>query len=188
MVVYSITNLLNGKKYIGQTIQEVSVRWSRHKTSPYIIGKAIKKYGEENFKIDILFNGFDIDSLNFAEKQLIKTYSTIYPFGYNILEGGQIRLGKESIEKMRQSKLGSKEKPEHTEYRMSKIRKAIYCYETDTVYRSVKEAANALGIKSASNLSRYCKIGKPTKGFTFKFIQESDMTNNILTGGGLLPL
>lgn len=104
MVVYSITNLLNGKKYIGQTIQEVSVRWSRHKTYPNI------------------------------------------------------------------------------------IRKAIYCYETDTVYRSVKEAANALGIKSASNLSRYCKIGKPTKGFTFKFIQESDMTNNILTGGGLLPL
>jgi len=70
---------------------------------------------------------------------------------------------------------------------MKKIRKKIYCFETDTVYKSIKDAAKELGIGSPSNLARYTRQGKPTKGFHFKFIEDKDMTNNNLTGGGLLP-
>jgi hypothetical protein len=187
MVIYKITNIINGKSYIGQTIQDVNVRWNRHKSSPYAIGNAIRKYGEENFKIDIMFNSFDIKYLNNAEKELIKVYNTLYPNGYNLMEGGQIRMTKTSIEKMRKSKLGKKEDPKNTEKRMKKIRKKIYCFETDTVYKSIKEAAKELGIGSPSNLAKYTRQGKPTKGFHFKFIEDKDMTNNNLTGGGLLP-
>jgi hypothetical protein len=33
MVVYLITNLINGKDYVGQTIRSISWRFSQHKSS-----------------------------------------------------------------------------------------------------------------------------------------------------------
>ena len=55
MFVYKLTNLINGKSYVGQTIQTVEKRFKQHqhcKTS--LIGKAIRKYGAENFSIEVL--------------------------------------------------------------------------------------------------------------------------------------
>jgi predicted GIY-YIG superfamily endonuclease len=48
--IYKITNTINGKVYIGQTIQPLDKRWSQHKRSarmkePYSIHRAIAKYG-----------------------------------------------------------------------------------------------------------------------------------------------
>ena len=52
--IYIIRNTINNKVYIGQTIHSVKLRFSKHLTSArkggdYVIGKAIRKYGEENF-------------------------------------------------------------------------------------------------------------------------------------------
>lgn len=172
MVIYCITNTLNGKKYIGQTIQNVSRRIDRHKIGPFAIGNAYRKYGEENFKVEILFNSFDTEYLNKAEKQLIKSYNTMYPNGYNLMEGGQIRLTKKSIEKIRLSRLGKKEKPEHTENRMRKIRKPVLCIEDQICFRSVKDAANFYKGDNA-HLSKLLKGKcKSFKGKTFSYIKE----------------
>lgn len=60
--IYKITNKLNGHCYIGQSI-DIKQRWSRHKNashSPrsvsykYPLQKAIRKYGVENFELEIL--------------------------------------------------------------------------------------------------------------------------------------
>ena len=57
--IYKITNLLNGKCYIGQSIN-IQKRWTNHKTSyknpnkdcyNYPLYKAFRKYGLENFVV-----------------------------------------------------------------------------------------------------------------------------------------
>ncbi len=60
MYVYQITNLINNKKYIGITNNYIK-RWSNHKSGNsknMVIGRAIEKYGIENFKFEILFDNF----------------------------------------------------------------------------------------------------------------------------------
>ena len=58
--IYKIENLINGKKYIGQTIQRPSHRWAHHKCASgrkfvdTYIDRAIAKYGEENFKFEVI--------------------------------------------------------------------------------------------------------------------------------------
>lgn len=72
--IYCYTNLINGKKYIGQTINDPRIRKNQHKSnhlnikSPEydsLIHKAFRKYGYENFKYEILVNNIDnIEMLN----------------------------------------------------------------------------------------------------------------------------
>ena len=89
--IYKITNLLNGKVYIGQTIHPER-RWTEHKQKvrhgqeKFPIHLAIEKYGEENFSFEILEWTDDYDN---EERRLIKEYNSISPNGYNIGEGGE---------------------------------------------------------------------------------------------------
>ena len=54
--VYKITNIVNNKVYIGQTIQSLSTRFSRHKQTKEMrcphLANAIDKYGVNNFTIE----------------------------------------------------------------------------------------------------------------------------------------
>lgn len=54
--IYCLTNKINGKKYIGQTITTIEHRVSQHfskrRKRKYAISLAIKKYGKENFLVD----------------------------------------------------------------------------------------------------------------------------------------
>jgi group I intron endonuclease len=53
--IYQITNMLDGKCYIGQS-KDINLRWIRHKNSngSLLLGNAIKKYGVINFKLEVL--------------------------------------------------------------------------------------------------------------------------------------
>lgn len=94
-VLYMHTNIINNKKYIGITGQNPpEKRWRNH-GSGYLssqtkIYNAIKKYGWNNFKHEIIFcnlTKFEAENLEF---ELIKYYkSTLDEFGYNIANGGQ---------------------------------------------------------------------------------------------------
>lgn len=59
MVVYKIVNDVNGKMYIGQTIQSIESRMSEHidsakKGSMNSIHQAIRQYGAEHFHIEVV--------------------------------------------------------------------------------------------------------------------------------------
>ena len=54
MVIYLITNTVNGKKYVGQTARPLGQRIREHTISEYPIGCAMRKYGRENFTVEIL--------------------------------------------------------------------------------------------------------------------------------------
>ena len=90
MYVYQITNLINGKLYIGIT-NNYKKRWSNHKScnSPnMVICKAIKKYGVENFKFELLFKRLSLQEASEKEIELIASKNTLVPNGYNVATGG----------------------------------------------------------------------------------------------------
>ena len=89
--VYKHTNVINGKVYIGITVNEPVVRWGRNGDgySTQYFGIAIKKYGWENFKHEILFENLSAKEASQKEIELIKEYdATNSEKGYNIAKGG----------------------------------------------------------------------------------------------------
>lgn len=90
-VVYCITNKVNGKRYVGQTVGSVATRWIKHchKSSRCTaLYSAIVKYGKSAFVIETIAFGSCADSLNALEHHYVCLYQSIAPSGYNLLEGG----------------------------------------------------------------------------------------------------
>ena len=92
--IYKITNTITGKLYIGETCMKDPVqRWKGHLNSIKqgrgcpALRDAIKKYGLENFKFEVMIICFDDDRFIY-EQEYIKRYNTQSPNGYNILKGG----------------------------------------------------------------------------------------------------
>jgi hypothetical protein len=104
MIVYLITNKINGKRYVGQTIQTLDQRWSKHCSvssancgMPIVL--AIQKYGQENFERKILSVCDNIDQMNHRESYYIRLLNTRTPNGYNVLSGGKNSLHTEETKK-----------------------------------------------------------------------------------------
>ena len=95
MSVYKITNNLNRKGYIGQTINSLQERFRTH-CGVYSEGKcpalwsAIQLYGKDNFTIELLWSkhGCSIEDLDEKEIEMIKVHDTLSPNGYNLMAGG----------------------------------------------------------------------------------------------------
>jgi len=91
--IYLTTNTENGKQYVGDH--------STYKENfdPYYIGSgrpyfknAIKKYGRQNFKREIL-EFFDTKKEAFdAQEKYIQHYNTLVPNGYNISPKGGMNV------------------------------------------------------------------------------------------------
>ena len=118
MVVYIAKNKINGKIYIGKTIDNLDKRKKEHyyhsetKNGSYF-QRAIKKHGLENFEWSVLCECKSIQELNNKEIELIKFFnSQNHKIGYNITSGGENNdvlkwhpKRDEIIEKIRQSNL-----------------------------------------------------------------------------------
>lgn len=93
MIIYKIQNKINNKIYIGQTIRTLDERIKEYKRSKKsCVGKAIRKYGIDNFKIEIIDNANSIEELNEKEIYYIKKYNSMDE-GYNLCEGGNNTKG-----------------------------------------------------------------------------------------------
>lgn len=88
MFIYKISNSINDKVYIGQTVEPAS-RWSRHKSNvkngtKTILAQAMRKYGVDNFKFEIIDGANSLSELSYKEVHLIYHYNSLAPFGYNL--------------------------------------------------------------------------------------------------------
>ena len=89
--IYKITNTVNGKSYIGQTIQDaVKTRIRDHLTGNgnRILKQAIEKYGQDAFVVEILHDSILPEFLDTLEIEAIAKYNTLAPNGYNLTTGG----------------------------------------------------------------------------------------------------
>lgn len=126
-VVYMIVNLVNGKRYVGQTIQDPKVRYRDHINGVKgnwnsLIHRAIKKYGKENFIFGVIEECQNREELNDLEEKMIEFYNShVDSHGYNIEKkymGSKI-VSESTKEKMRKSS----NKPERIE-EVSKLGKS----------------------------------------------------------------
>lgn len=92
--IYLITNTINSKVYVGQTIQTLNKRFNGHccysksdRSANMYIKRAIHKYGKDKFHIQLL-EECPIEKLNDREKYWIEYYNS-YNTGYNLTLGGQ---------------------------------------------------------------------------------------------------
>ena len=99
--IYKYTNLINNKKYIGQT-NNFERRVREHKSCSFNpksvnyddkIHQAIRKYGYDNFKIEIIEIISDVQNYELVNEReqywIKKEQSLLTQWGYNVLEGGK---------------------------------------------------------------------------------------------------
>ena len=93
-IIYLFTNKVNGKKYVGQTVQTLANRRYKHrwdaKNSKYnsIFHKALLKYGEDAFTLEVIAESL-AEFLDDLEIFFIKLHaSRSHQHGYNMNEGG----------------------------------------------------------------------------------------------------
>ena len=132
MLVYKITNLLNGKIYVGQTTREFEKRISEHQhNTTSCIGQAIHKYGWENFKAEIIEYCSSIQELNEREKFWIEKLNTKFPNGYNF---GRAKFSEKSTRKIKT--IGYiKGKSNTFAYRLLNLRKAAELSQAEVAKR-----------------------------------------------------
>lgn len=119
--IYKITNLINNKIYIGQSI-DCQRRWAEHKRAGQInpnsvknkrdynlpIHCAIRKYGIKNFQFEVI-EECERNVLDVKEQYWIGFYkSNLKDIGYNLTIGGQKNFAL-SGEKHSQAKLNQKQ-------------------------------------------------------------------------------
>ena len=116
--IYKLINTVNNKVYVGQTIQNLCTRMYGHrhaKAGSRHLVRAIRKYGFDVFRIDILEECAN-DSLDDREIYYIRKLNTTNPaIGYNMTEGGSVNRNpsEEIRKKMSDTRRGRKLSEEH---------------------------------------------------------------------------
>lgn len=183
----------SGKVYVGFTGMPIKTRFGNGKNySPkYPFGKAILKYGWENFEHRILETGLTKEQASEKEIYYINKFNSLDPeFGYNIATGGTNGkifgrvISEETRKKMSESNKGKKRSKEtienlsksHIGLKSGHVR-AVDKYDIDgnfiESYESVADALRKNCIKNHSSISNCCsgKI-KTAGGFKWKYKNE----------------
>lgn len=159
--LYKITDILNNKVYIGQTVN-AATRWQAHKsyaknhekTGQYI-HRAMAKYGIDNFIFEVIATSKNQEDANEFENILITQYdSRNKEYGYNVKPGGFSRGGWQHSEK--------------TKNILSVIHKgnqyALGYHHTDEAKNKMSQAANNRSEETRRKISKSLKGNIRAKG------------------------
>lgn len=150
----------NGKRYIGITANSLKRRWARgigYKGQPRVY-RAIKKYGWENIKHIVLFEGLTKEEACKKERDLIKKYKTTdIKYGYNISLGGED--GNKGAKRTEKQKKYIKKRCTQESGKM-----IIHFFLDDNdviigqeIFDSINEASRKTKVRQGT-ISRYCKF------------------------------
>ncbi len=168
MYLYVVTNLVNGKKYIGIALNPKR-RWVEHRCGhgSTLLYYAIKKYGCENFDHKVWCKGEE-SYIKLMEQLVIAALDTRSPHGYNLTLGGEGTLGwkpgEETLAKMRlrpKSMLGKKHSAETRQKIADAHRgKALATQHVELLHRAARLACrkpiliNGIQYASASDAAK----------------------------------
>ena len=168
MVVYAITNKINGKKYIGITTNSFAERYPhgiRAHHNPHL-RNSVKKYGQENFEVILLKkNVEDMQTLCKLEIKDIEKYDTCnVDKGYNKSLGG---LGVRQIERSE----------EHCR-NLSKAKKGINPLASYTPEQMARRNAKLSKSLSGKNNPRYGMTKDKLKPETLEKLRQASLGEN----------
>lgn len=185
--IYKITNIINEKIYIGQTVETILERWTRHWQDAYahrsdtLFARAIRKYGKENFiqeEIEFVENENDLN-----DKEIFwisKLHSTAKDGNYNTSDGGSNSntykyKTEEEMEiikdKIRKTKLGGKNP------NASAIDVKDFIEDKEYHFNSMSECVEFFNFPNKDLITHRCS-GKTTslykKRYFFKYSTETE--------------
>ncbi|MFL2134932.1 GIY-YIG nuclease family protein [Ruoffia sp. FAM 24228] len=166
-VIYLITNQINGKQYVGQTIQPIETRFRQHCNNRQyfsLLTHSINKYGKDNFTVEEIDFASNEDELNEKEIYWISKLETLSPNGLNLDGGGLGCIASEETRiKMGNSRRGKKHTKE-TKVKIGKASKRNWengVLTGRTGMKHTEETKKLMSMKaSGKNNSMYGKSGK----------------------------
>jgi hypothetical protein len=154
---YVTTNILNNKKYVG--MHSAINTNNSYLGSGVLLKRAIKKYGKEVLKKEVLCVCESKEIAHENEKKYIKEYNCIQPNGYNIHPNGGLGLNdyhtEESLEKMSINRSG---KPawnkgiKHTEAAIANMIAGKAKYKGKPGYKHTEEEKRNVGIANSKRI------------------------------------
>lgn len=159
--VYLITNLVNGKTYVGVTKRSLRQRFTAHvyvamRAPKTYLHRAIAKYGAGSFFIEPLASCLDAAGAVRAEKELIRSLAP----EYNQTNGGEFTLGRrfsdDTKEKIAAKHRGMKSSPEAVE----KNRAATKARWEDPAFRAAALAGLARGRVAVDQVKRRALVAE----------------------------
>lgn len=157
-IIYKVTNKINGKVYIGQTIQSFKARKKDHincieRLAHIALYRALKKYGLDAFEWEQIEHASSKDELDAKEKSYIQSYrATNRRYGYNMTFGGEGGQHTEEVKKRISDSNKGRVKSDQERKNISSALKGKY----------TKEKASWWGRKHSDEEKK--KIGDAQKG------------------------
>jgi group I intron endonuclease len=163
-IIYKITNTVNSKEYFGQTIQRVK-RWSRHRANARNgtdgpLYNAIRLYGIDKFKFEIICSCDSLDELNKMEEKMILDNNTCCPNGYNIKKGGDKHEHSEETRKKISKTLTGRKLAPLTIERKEKIRQSLIGHKVSEETKNKQREASLNMSSEVKEKMRQAKLGK----------------------------
>ena len=183
--IYITTNLVNGKKYLGQ--RKYSKGWESYLGSGVAFKKALKKYGKENFKREIIIEAETAEELNQFEKELSIKYDVVNSDNwYNLCYGGGATTGyvfsEESKRKMSEKAKGRYSGEKNPMYgrcgKNAPSARVVYIAELEKYFDTIKECAAFIGV-APSNVSAVLSGKRKTvHGYHILYAEQANSVVN----------
>lgn len=186
--VYEITNLINGKKYIGKRSCKCNIEDDKYMGSGKYLIRAFKKYGVDNFEKRIIeIFEKECDAYEFERMLIQKLNADISDKYYNIAMGGKGGVAGCNVSEETRRKISEKSNGRKmpisariklsTSLKNSKLvmkniealtilkHKKVICLNNLMVFDSVVSANEYMGFpRNSANISRCCKLNKKSAG------------------------
>lgn len=169
-IIYKTTNTINGKIYIG--LHETDNLSDGYLGSGKALKRAIRKYGKDNFKKEILFVYNNKREMIAKEKELVNEDFVNRKDTYNISKGG---FGLSTLSESKRKETDEKIKEARKKWDLTEMaRKRIA-----TQLKNDKNCFKKIGEKSAKKIKENYKNGYTNPRQNFNKVQIYDNENKL---------